>query len=306
MLSGRAPSCFLTRRILLLKNIEYRGSKADPVGSPWKAAPLHALRFPRTPTSSPQMPVSNQRISVFIAGVQKGGTTSLFGYLSAHPALSAPSRKELHVFDDEARAWGTPNLADLDTYYDPADVERLRFEATPIYLYWPPAIARLAAYNPTSRLILVFRDPVERAWSHWCMEADLGIETLSFATAIRSGRDRMDPADPLAYPWRVFSYIERGLYGAQMKRALRYFPKSQKLSLSSVELRNDRASALRRIAGFLEIGPFGEVPARDEMRRPRQFRLAGPTPEDRSYCQACFADDLADFREITGVDLSMG
>ncbi|MGP3699493.1 hypothetical protein [Rhodobacter sp. NSM] len=70
-------------------------------------------------------------------------------------------------------------------------------------------------------LILPLRDPVERAHSHWRMEVARGNESLSFSEAIREGRARV------ARNGRVFTYVERGFYGAQLERLETCFPREQ-------------------------------------------------------------------------------
>ena len=109
------------------------------------------------------------RVDFAIAGVQKAGTTALFDYLSDEPELSLSHVKETHFFDDDERDWARPDYAPYHALFDAPD-GRLRGEATPIYLYWPKVLERICAYNPAMKLIVVLRDPVERAWSHWRME----------------------------------------------------------------------------------------------------------------------------------------
>src|SRR5471030_341406 len=102
-------------------------------------------------------------VQAIIAGVQKGGTTSLFRYLESHPQLQPPQKKELHFFDDESIDWNRPNYQILHGAFGFADQKRKAFEATPVYLFWPPSLQRIQSYNPEVKLIFLFRDPVERA-----------------------------------------------------------------------------------------------------------------------------------------------
>ena len=150
-----------------------------------------------------------------------------------HRALSPPSRQEIHFFDEEARDWAAPDYTALHSLFAPEDGDRLRFDITPIYIFWPPSIERIRAYNPSAKLIFIFRDPFERAWSHWCMEYARGDETLPFAEAIREGRSRLDGLPLLARERRVYTYIERGLYADQVRRVLANFPRGQLLFLRS-------------------------------------------------------------------------
>ncbi|MGH6848408.1 MAG: hypothetical protein ACREC0_13525, partial [Methylocella sp.] len=109
-------------------------------------------------------------VSIFVCGVQKGGTTSLHAHFREHPALSPPNRKEIHFFADETQDWAAPDYTALHSFFATEDGDRFRFDVTPIYIFWPPSIERIRAYNPSAKLIFLFRDPFERAWSQWCME----------------------------------------------------------------------------------------------------------------------------------------
>lgn len=114
---------------------------------------------------------ADARVSFLIAGVQKGGTTALFRYLEALGPVAMAPVKETHFFDDEKSVdWAAPDYAAYHAQF-PAFDGRPRGEATPIYIYWPHSLARIARYNPAMKLILLFRDPVERAWSQWNLVA---------------------------------------------------------------------------------------------------------------------------------------
>ena len=172
------------------------------------------------------------RISFLVAGVQKGGTTALFHYLDDLPGVQMAPAKEVHFFDDETGVdWARPDYARLHAAFPGAD-GRPRGEATPIYVYWPNCLERIARYNPAMRLILLFRDPVERAWSQWKMEYARGWETEPFAWCVRQGRARVDSPEAPGFH-RVFSYVERGFYGAQLARVFQLFPREQVLALRS-------------------------------------------------------------------------
>lgn len=241
-------------------------------------------------------------MGVFIGGVQKGGTSALYAYLARHPDLCPPPRKELHFFDDEMRDWRWPCGAALDAMA-PGD-GRLRFEATPITLFWPGALERVVAYNPWARLILIFRDPVERAWSHWCMDYARGAETLSFARAIREGRGRLAGLPAWADERRVFSYVERGAYGAQLAHALTLLPRHQMLLLRSQDLADDPACTLAQVSDFLGIAPFTPITPLRENERADMIWPALPDEADRALIMGELGGDLAHFARLSGLDVS--
>ena len=209
------------------------------------------------PPESREYMRETKKIEIFVCGVQRGGTTTLYAHLCEHPSLSPARVKEMHFFDDEAVNWAHPNYFALETLFDPGDGQRVRFEATPIYLFWPPSMERLRAYNADAKLITLFRDPFERALSQWRLESMRGNELLPFSTAIREGRDRLKGLSPLAPEQRVYSYIERGLYGEQVSRALQCFPRQQILFLRSSDLYDRHVDTLRQ-------APFGDVAPKHE------------------------------------------
>lgn len=248
--------------------------------------------------------MTEQRVAFLIAGVQKGGTTALFDYLVAHPSLELPAIKEAHFFDDEAGVdWGAPDYGRYHALFS-RPPPALWGEATPIYTYWPRSLERIAAYNPAMKLILLFRDPVERAWSHWRMEAGRGVERHSFAWAIREGRARVDCAQAPGHH-REYSYVERGLYGAQLARLYTLFPARQVLCLASEALAEDPEAVLARVTDFLEVPRFAGpiMPLRSHVG-PEMSPDMAPTPEDVALLRGIYASDQAHFVELSGVALA--
>lgn len=249
------------------------------------------------------------RVGLFLVGAQKSGTSSLHACLKRHPDLAAPLRKEPHYFDDEHRDWADPagEAVDHRAYHALFGLRadyRLRYDATPIYGFWPKSLARIKAYNPAARLIFLLRDPFERALSHWCMEWARGEEALPFADAIRHGRGRL-PQDRLDDPaWRTYSYVERGYYGRQAVRALALFPRRQLLFLRSDEFARDQRGTLARIADFLEIAPFPDMePQRENMRREAPYPALAALA-DQAMIRAELAVDTALLGRMTGLDVA--
>jgi hypothetical protein len=243
-------------------------------------------------------------VSIFVCGVQKGGTTSLFAYFSEHPSLSPPNQKELHFFDEETFDWSRPDYSALDAFFPLDDGDKLRFDMTPIYGFWPPSIGRIHAYNPSAKLIFLFRDPFDRAWSQWCMEYARGNETLPFAEAIRAGRSRIINMPPLAPDRRLYSYIERGFYAEQVRRVLELFPREQVLFLRSQDLLDHHKTTLARIAIFLNISPFPETGSKHEYPQPDIPLPSNATREDRVFLADIFRDDVRAFARLTELDVA--
>ncbi len=236
-------------------------------------------------------------VNFLIAGVQKGGTTALHDYLAEYPDLTLSRVKELHFFDDESRDWSRPDYAAYHARFEDA-AGRPCGEATPIYLYWPKALERIAAYNPAMRLILTLRDPVERAWSHWRMEYGRGAERASFAWCIREGRQRLFAAEPWGHH-REFSYVERGFYAEQLERLFGLFPRDQVLILRAEDLRADPGTALDRVRSFLGLPP-APPPSRRDVHVGEAVPGAALSEEDVAWLRSVYARDQARLRELAG------
>jgi hypothetical protein len=237
-------------------------------------------------------------VNFLVAGTQKGGTTALNLDLAEDPAFTMCRVKEAHFFDDERVDWRAPNYAAYEALFPPRPASPCG-EATPIYLYWRPALERIAAYNPAMRFILLLRDPVERAWSHWRMEVARGAERQPFAWCIRDGRARV--AEAPGGQHRIFSYVERGFYAGQLERLFSLFPKEQVLVLRSDALKTDPGGTLNCARHFLGLPP-GPSP------RPRLAHIGPPPPpglalraEDADDLRRLYAADNARLATLTGL-----
>lgn len=243
--------------------------------------------------------MAEDRVAFIIAGVQKGGTTALFDYLGEEPGLSLSRVKEVHFFDDETQPWPDADESVYHAQFAPFD-GRPRGEATPIYSYWPNSLERIAAYNPAMKLIVMLRDPVQRAWSHWKMEYARGVETRPFAWCIREGRQRLFAAEPWGFH-RDASYVERGFYGEQMARMLGLFPRDQVLVLRAEALRADPAAILAQVRTFLSL-PSGAAPAPREVHVGREMDYGSElTDADVAHLRGVYARDQARLAELVGV-----
>ena len=207
------------------------------------------------------------RIGFLIGGVQKAGTTALARYLAGHPQLALPQRKEAHVFDDPGFGadWDRARIdREYARHFDAGSDDRLHGDATPIYLFHPTLVERIAAYNPAMRWIVLLRDPLERAISQYGMERARGDEHWPLWAALLFERLRLrghhhdwSPASPL----RHWSYRARGDYGRQLRTLRAHFPDAQVLVLRSTELRVSHVQVLARICAFLGVRDFNPAPA---------------------------------------------
>lgn len=146
-----------------------------------------------------------------IAGAMRCGTTSLNGYLREHPDVVTSQPKEVHFFDlhfDEGLDWYRSHFPDT------AGTTAVG-EATPDYLYHPLAVARIAAEMPDVKLIVLLRNPIDRAHSHYWHNRSRGRENLDFDAALEAEPVRIAIGGEQR---RIFSYADKGRYVAQLER----------------------------------------------------------------------------------------
>lgn len=226
-------------------------------------------------------------LSFVIGGAQKAGTSALARYLGAHPAIRLPRAKEAHVFDAPAfdDACTTAQIdAQFAAHFDAMSEVRtpLFGDATPIYWFHERFVQRMARYNPALRWIILLRDPVDRALSHYHMERARGAEHWPLWPAmllerwrLRGHRDDFSDGSPL----RHFSYRARGDYATQLDALYRHFPATQVLLLRSETLRTQPDACMASVYAFLGIDaptyPPDFAPVfRGDYQRPARF---GPT-----------------------------
>jgi hypothetical protein len=164
-----------------------------------------------------------------LVGTQRGGTTSLFRALAEHPGTAQPNlHKGVHYFDVHyARGLGW-----YRGHFPVRRGSQLAFESAGYYMHHPLAPERIARDLPGVKLLVLLRDPVERAFSAYKHELARGFETeTSFERALTLEAERLDGeidrirTDPgyLSHSHRHQSYLDRGHYAAQLEVLFRLF-----------------------------------------------------------------------------------
>ncbi len=203
---------------------------------------------------------SASRPNFIIIGAQKAGTSALFSILKEHSHIVPSKRKEVHYFDNDD--WYEKKA--LNKYHDYFRIPfwkkntGLLFEATPIYIYHPKVAQRLYDYDPELKLILLLRNPTQRALSAWSMyhhHFKTGIyahlhDPRSFREAITNEIAQIETID---YYTDKRAYVKRGIYLPQIQRYLEHFPKEQLLILESEEIKGEFDSTISKICHFLNI-----------------------------------------------------
>ena len=276
----------------------------------------------------------------FVVGAPRAATTSLYHALDRHPQIFAPAIKEPHRF-------AFPEVA--DTYYDttvvdePSAYAALYRERRPdqvagdfstSYLFRHRAAGRIASLRAEAKIVMVLRDPVERALSHHRMDRRDGYTTAPMAELI--GPTAADPR------FRR-EYVDVGRYADQIRAYREHFDDRQLHIILFEDLIGDEATTLRHLLDFLGVDP-DQGPASLEVRNhtgrpralaerlrppglvgglgrrlnrrlgPRSRRLvrrlvyrpgrAGPTVDERRLLADIFEPEIRDLERVIGRDLS--
>jgi hypothetical protein len=237
------------------------------VTSPAKTAAKHTLRRWGLATAK-----RRDLPDFMIIGTKRGGTTSMWNYLLDHPLVlpmfpAAQHLKSPHYFYwhyDKGEAWYRSHFA---TRAQRSAVRRrqggqpVTGEASPYYLYHPQTPERVRQLVPDVKLIVMLRDPVARAYSHYWERVNEGVESLSFDDAIAAEDARLDgelermAAEPLHYsrPHDYFTYRDRGVYLPQLQRWFAQFPREQALIVRSEDFYADKQAILNDVTDFLGL-----------------------------------------------------
>jgi hypothetical protein len=215
-----------------------------------------------------------------VIGAPKAGTTALHAALARHPGLYMSAVKEPKFFLSDGplpakgggpgdaltyreHIWRRP---EYEALFDAAPPGTLRGESTPLYLYDRAAMRRIRETLPTARLIVILRDPVERAHSNWTHLWSAGLEPVGDFVRACGEEERR-----IAAGWASFwHYTGLGRYGEQLEYLFTLFPREQVLVLRYRRLVDEPAQTLDLICEFLGVAPgvLTEIPRQNVTAHP--------------------------------------
>ena len=232
-----------------------------------------------------QLTDPRRRLPDFVLiGAQRSGTSSMYKWLESHPWIAASLRKETEYLSyrhDRGEAW---YRAHFPSRWQRAGFRLtgrrlLTFEATAYYLFHPWAAERAAALLPDAKLIVLLRNPVERAWSHYHHMRRYDQEPLSFDAALDAEPERLAGevermrADPtyVSLAHQRWSYVTRGVYADQLPAWIDRFGADHLLVLRSEDVYEKPDDNYQRVLGFLGLPEH----------RPAEFRNASTVRVER-------------------------
>jgi len=221
--------------------------------------------------------------SFIIIGAARAGTTSLYAYLNSHPNVLPAAKKETVFFNYAYHSnldWYKmyfPTISEREKIKKQKGIQRvITGEATPSYLIDPLVPKRISEMLPNVKLIVLLRNPIERALSHYHHNVFFGIEKLPFDQAIKKEPERINKSfeelkneeinfnvNSISYFFKImrfktknyfnFSYLETGKYYEHLKNWLDMFPKNQLLIIQSEDFFDNTKNIFRQVQDFLDL-----------------------------------------------------
>lgn len=220
-----------------------------------------------------------------IIGAQRCGTTSLYNYLIEHPAVSPAFMKETHFFDFSFHKGVNWYRAFFPCAYGFSAVPGERCsqkrgsrpgagvkpkrgrqafvtgESTPYYLFHPRVPERVKQTVPEVKLIVLLRNPVDRAYSHYHHELRTGAEQSPFEDALkrenevlpREAAKILEDASYRSFSHVHHSYLSRGIYVDQLRRWIELFGRESMIIVRSEDFCDDPATTVDQVFRFLGL-----------------------------------------------------
>ena len=195
-----------------------------------------------------------KKVDFFIVGAPKSGTTSLYHYLNEHFEIELSSQKEPDFFSNES-------LQKQKIYYEKKRIDTLekyhslfkkkgvisRGDASVSYLFYEDVPHKIFSYNPNAKIIIMLRNPIDRAFSHYLMDYRLGLISESFEAIIKKKSKHKNAH--LFYQ----QYIKVSEYEKQIKRYLEIFGRESICFIDYEDFKNDTSGIVNSVFLFLGV-----------------------------------------------------
>jgi hypothetical protein len=235
-----------------------------------------------------------------IIGSSRSGTTSLFEYLMNHPNVEYPTTKQVHYFDKYShfgKNW-------YKMHFPLKWKKGISGDATPYYFNSPNASKKVHELMPFVKIIIMCRNPVDRAYSQYYLEHNGKNETLSFEEAIEKEDDRIKDEynkmelNPNIHnqKYYTYSYLDSGKYEKHLKKWLEYFPISQFMFIKSEDFYEYPSKVFLEIQKFLNISKY-DLP---EYKIFRAEKYPNMKPETRKKLEDYFKPHNEKFFKLIG------
>jgi hypothetical protein len=195
------------------------------------------------------------KVDFFIIGAPKSGTTSLYHYLDEHPQVEMSTQKEPDYFSDVAIQkqglyYGNNRIDTVEKYYSLFNVEGMNVifgEASVSYLFYKNVASDIKKYNVNAKIIIMLRNPIDRAFSHYLMDYRLGLVSDSFEEIIY--KTSVNKKAHLYYQ----QYIQISEYAKQIARYHKEFDADKIMLIDYEDFKKDVGKIVKSVYNFLGI-----------------------------------------------------
>ena len=195
-----------------------------------------------------------KKVDFFIVGAPKAGTTSLYHYLNEHSDIEMCSQKEPDFFSDsylhtQMLYYGKNRIDSIEKYHALFQQENImmRGDASVSYLFYEEVPQKIIKYNPNAKIVIMLRNPIDRAFSHYLMDYRLGLVSEQFETIILK-KSKHKYAD-LFYQ----QYIQVSEYARQIKNYLNIFSKDNICIIDYEDFKKNTSDVVNRVYVFLGV-----------------------------------------------------
>ncbi len=221
--------------------------------------------------------MEEKKANLFIVGAMKAGTTYFTEIITQHSQVYMSPIKEPHYFINSLpkNLYEPSRFFNIDNYFENEfpnalhianvkileqynrlfslahDNQKYFAEASTAYLHAPESAGLIHDYNPEAKIIILLRDPLKRAFSHYNMDKGLGREKRDFEIILK---DEIDKYKVNALPWN--SYLGMSFFNNSIKKYQSLF--ENVLVLNFEELTQNKKKTLKIISDFLKINEFSD------------------------------------------------
>jgi hypothetical protein len=237
-----------------------RRVKRHPAFRVWKR-PFDLLKD--APSSAWRLTTQRYRHlpTTVIVGAQKAGTTQLYAYMVKHPRCWEAAEKEVDYFSKRPHRSIRWYRSRFPMRWRVAWRQGHVLEASPSYLPTPSALRKMQKVLPNARVIVLLRDPVSRAFSHYQHKKTRHLEPRSFEQVVE------DEIRSNAFPAKrgvalaesvapMLGYVARGYYALQLELLFKLYRKNRVLVIDSASLFEDTAAACNRVFDYMGLEDF--------------------------------------------------
>lgn len=239
------------------------------------------------------------KTSFTLIGAHRAGVASLRYALASHPKVVFRDHQSSVFEDDDRFAKGTPDLREYEVRPTRMEDDSLIGDVGIRYAYWSQSIPRLFRYDSRQKLIMLLRNPIDRAYSHWQRNVSHQLEDKDFVSAVN-----LEPYRLRNQGWhgqhKYFSYLDQGFYSRQIEHIYQYFDPHQVLFIRSEDFADNFAVVMYQICEFLDL-PYIEI---DEVAREVGNYAQSMPPEVYNELIEIYRRDVYRMEELLGWNCS--